>query len=196
MHPPETPREHFDYFHELVLYAIPPSPKWAVGEQAARLWIDYHEQAEPNTAMLIELIQVLMPYRFAGSGFYSLWQTVINSFRNLSVQEQVPLWRTIFSAAHQGERALPNNARAEKVLQHWSAIAEEHPAQEIAHIRLEELAKTFGPDLQTAYEWIALAYAIQAWFEHYDILPPFLEVLINQHNALIKNERPVRKERE
>jgi hypothetical protein len=59
MHPPETPREHFEYFHELALYADPPSSKWAIGEEAARLWMAYHEQADRQTAIVIDLIQLL-----------------------------------------------------------------------------------------------------------------------------------------
>jgi hypothetical protein len=49
-----------------------------------------------------------------------------------------------------------------------------------------ELVKTFGPNLNTAYEWIALAYGIQAWFEHYEAMPSFVELVIEQHNAAVE----------
>jgi hypothetical protein len=77
-------------------------------------------------------------------------------------------------------------ARAEEVLHHWSTIAQECPNQDVAHGRLHALVKTFGPDLPPAYEWLALAYAIQTWFERYRFVPSFLDLVIEQHNASVK----------
>ena len=69
---PETPQDYYAYFHRQRLSAQPPSEKWAIGEQAAQLWIDYHDQPNAGLDTLITFVRILMPYRYAGSGFYDL----------------------------------------------------------------------------------------------------------------------------
>ena len=81
MPPPETPQEYYEYFHQQSLYAEPPSPKWSVGFTATQLWVQYHEPDKANIDTLISLIRILMPYRYAGSGFYGLWTTIIHYLR-------------------------------------------------------------------------------------------------------------------
>jgi hypothetical protein len=185
MPPLETPQEYYEYFQGSVLHADPPAPKWAIGLRAAQLWIAYHEHAEPNTDMLLELVQVLMPYRFAGSGFYALWLTVINSLCALPVIQQARIWQAIFDPANHGERLVPHPERAEAVIQHWKDVAQQSASTSVDLSAMEALVKTFGPDLAPAVEWLTLGYTINMWFEACLPEVSFMNLVFEQHNASI-----------
>lgn len=185
MSSPETPQEHIEYFHWLALHAEPPAAKWAVGLQAARLWKIYHEQFEGNTKTLLDLIHILMPYRFAGSGFHGLWTTVLYHLRTLPVNQQIPIWRAVFDPTNHGERLVQHPERIEAITQYWNGIARQSEDSPIDPSSIHELVKIFGPDLATDHEWISLAYAINAWVEDHQAGPSFMELVFEQHNASI-----------
>jgi hypothetical protein len=145
MPPPETPQDYIEYFQSLTLDAIPPAAKWPVGLQAAQLWNIYHEQTNRNPETLIELIHVLMPFRFAGSGFHGLWTTVLYHLRTLPVNQQAPIWREIFDSTNHGERLLRHPERAGAVIQYWNDIAQQSANTPIDSNTIHTLVKTFGP---------------------------------------------------
>jgi hypothetical protein len=182
----ETPQDYYKYFHSLALHADPPAPKWAIGLRAAQLWVAYYEHAQANTDTLIELVQVLMPYRFTGSGFHALWLTVINSLRALPVIQQGPIWRAIFDPTNHGERLLPHPERAEAVIDHWMDVAQQSAGTAVDLHSMYALVQIFGPDLASAHEWISLGYAINTWFEDPLSEPSFMELVFEQHNASIR----------
>jgi hypothetical protein len=187
MPPPETPQEYYEYFHQQSLYAEPSTPKWSVGLTAARLWLQYHESDNANTDTLISLVRVLMPYRYAGSGFYGLWTTIIHYLRHLPVSLQAPIWLEVFNENHHGERLVSYADQAGAVIQKWLELADTTTIAPVDLSKMNELVEKVYPYFATsgAHEWMALTYAIDAWFDKRGFEPSFIDLVIERHNQAV-----------
>lgn len=175
---PETPQDYYAYFHRQRLSAQPPSEKWAIGEQAAQLWIDYHDQPNAGLDTLITFVRILMPYRYAGSGFYDLWTRVIRYSHDLPVPSQTALWHEIFNPTHYGDRHIKYTDQAHAVIHQWQNLAESLSYGRIETAQVQQLAEMIAPYFvrSQAYEWTALTYALQTWLEKIWPETPFLDL--------------------
>ena len=187
MPPPETPQEYYEYFHEQSLYAVPPTPKWSVGFAAAQLWLQYHEPDTATIDTLVSLIRVLMPYRYAGSGFTGLWTTIIYDLRHLPVPLQAPIWLEVFNDANHGERPVNYGDQARAVIQKWLEQAENRMIASVNLAKLNELVEKVYPYFvaSRAHEWMALAYAVNAWFDTLGFEGLFIDLVIERHNQVV-----------
>jgi hypothetical protein len=184
--PPETPQDFFKYFQDQALHAEPPSPKWAVGLEAAQLWVAYSEKKEANPEPLINFIILFMPYRFMGSGFHALWLNFLSTIRTLPVLQQIPIWQAVFATINHGEKPLPHPERAEAVIQHWQKlIQQQNPVIELED--MDALAKVFGPDFVPCQEWFTLIEAIDNWFKPFLSEPSFIDLVLKIDNPSSKS---------
>ena len=187
MPPPETPQEYYEYFRQQSLYAEPPTPKWSVGFTAAQLWIQYQDSDKADIDTLISLIRVLMPYRYAGSGFYGLWTTIIHYLRHLPVSLQAPVWLEVFNGDYHGERPVNYGDQAKTVIQKWLKLADNTVIAPLDLPKMDELVEKVYPYFIASggQEWIALAYAVNAWFDELGFEASFIDLVIERHNQAV-----------
>ncbi len=89
---PETPRRLLRVFSSPALIG-PNHPRRSGPSESKLLNYGLTITEQPNTGLdtLITFVRILMPYRYAGSGFYDLWTRVIRYSHDLPVPSQIAL---------------------------------------------------------------------------------------------------------
>lgn len=176
---PETPQEHYNYFAGCQ-QMLGPEPHWNAGVYAAELWIAYHAQPQDADNLLVAIVQTLMPYRWAGSGFHAFWLTMLQHLHQTPILPTSPVWRAVFHPAHHGDRPVPACAVAEWVIQEWQQAVAALPAP--TPVGVEALVEALYPHFGHTEEWFGLTTAIGTWFAQGTASPSFLELVVARYN--------------
>ena len=159
-----TPEWFVMYFHRETLSEGATHSKWAAGLQAARLWQQYHDTKSANPTSLLEIIPILMPLRYDGSGFYDFWLTFVGHLQQLSVSAQIPLWRSIFDPQHHGARPIDTIEQVQHILDLWQKAT--HSLSDHAELvsALIEAFVHMGPD-GVSQTKLQLLLAVDTWMQ-------------------------------
>jgi hypothetical protein len=184
----DTPEWFYRYFQSFATSDSPSSRDWTPGVQAAQLWKQYHDTNCTTPILVDEIIGILMPNRYAGSGFLALWQSVLHHVRELPVDIQIALWRHIFDSKNHGDRPIPGTQYAEVTLNLWSDTWIRSDKEGVDAEAVSAMVEALYPRLLATDEWRALLFAIDHWIQQIQPQRPLLDRVVDRYNAVNRAE--------
>lgn len=184
----DTPEWFYHYFQSFATADTSSSRDWTPGIQAAQLWKQYHDTNRGSPMVLQDIIRILMPNRYAGSGFLGLWQAVLRHLQDLPVDVQIPLWQHIFDMQNHGERPISGAQDAKSILTLWYDTWLRSDQGGVDADAISAIVEALSPHLLTTDEWRALLFAIDRWIQHIQPQRPLLDRAVERYNAVNRAE--------